>query len=119
MRAGWFFALFLGSGAVSAADLGMMPDLKKFGEWLADLLLYIPRKLFEGILVALADVLNWALSLVPFVSDAASSVGSFLATMNSLGVGWWLSWFHLGYGISVVLAASGTRFLIRRLPYVG
>lgn len=119
MRIIAFIALFLGSVSAYSADSGMLPNLPKFGEWLSDLLLYIPRKLFEGILVAIADVLNWALGLSTYVSNAIVSADTFLADISGSGVGWWLSWFHVGFGLSILMPAYGIRFLIRRLPFIG
>jgi len=90
-----------------------MPNLPGFAQWLIDLLLYVPRLLFAALMNALAELLT----AIPVPSWLDSAGSAFLNL--SAGVMYWLEWFQLGTGISIVLSAYGLRFLIRRLPFIG
>lgn len=87
--------------------------LQAFLQWLLDILLWVPIKLWELFLNVLATLLE----LVP-VPDFISNAGVYLGGIPP-GVAYFLGIVRFDYGLSVILAASILRFLIRRLPVVG
>lgn len=87
--------------------------LSQFAAWLwgmfKDLLMWV----FSGVMDAIVGLL----SLIPvpgWVSDFAPAWAGLSGT-----VGYWLEPFNLSYGITVISAAYGVRFIIRRLPVIG
>ena len=91
-----------------------MRDLfERFAAWLLDLLLWVPRKIFELLTDGLAAVLEsidppgWMQNLGGYVGQVPDSVWFFLRGLE------------LGYGLTVIGSAYALRFLIRRLPVVG
>lgn len=85
--------------------------LRNFAAWLLEVLLYVPRFLWETLLGALAAILE------------AIPVPSWLQTDPFAGVdpgiAWMLTEFQIAFGLVVVLGSLGIRFLIRRLPLIG
>lgn len=79
--------------------------------WLIDLLLWVPQKLYGLVLDALATVFE----AIPVPSWAASI--SFAGIDNAIA--FFAEPFHIDLGLTVVAGATLTRFLIRRLPFVG
>lgn len=93
-----------------------MPDLTDFADWLLAILLYIPQKLIEFVtdaLMAGIDALFSACTVCDFSSLNANLAALPLATLFILG------WFKIGTGLTIISAAYGVRFLIRRLPIIG
>jgi hypothetical protein len=89
-----------------------MPDLHAFGAWLLSILLYVPQKIFES----LSDWLVSAIDTV-MIFDF-SQLGSNLAALP-LATLFILGWFKIGTGLTIIAAAYGVRFLIRRIPFIG
>lgn len=87
--------------------------LSSFADWLADALLFIPRKLFEQIMAACGA----AIELIP-VPSWAENVANLFAAIPP-GVAYFAAFMELPTGIGIVLSAYGIRFLIRRLPVIG
>lgn len=87
--------------------------LSDFAEWLKELLLWIPRQIWESILAALAAVLE-AIPVPDFISTAQ---GYF----NGVGgnVLWVLNLFAVPQGMAMVMSALILRFLVRRIPLIG
>jgi hypothetical protein len=89
-----------------------MPDLHAFGEWLLSILLYVPQKIVEFLT-------DWLVSAIDTVMIFDfSGLGSNLAAlpMATLFI---LGWFRIGTGLTIIAAAYGVRFLIRRIPFIG
>lgn len=93
-----------------------MPDLPGFAKWLIDLLLYIPKKIYEMLTDMLVSMIDYIFSMCSVCNF--SNINTSLTGMTQ-GVIWMLGWFRFDYGLSVVLGAYVIRFLIRRLPIVG
>ena len=89
-----------------------MPDLHAFGAWLLSILLYVPQKIFEF----LSDWLVSAIDTVMILDF--SQLGSNLAALP-LATLFILGWFKIGTGLTIIAAAYGVRFLIRRIPFIG
>lgn len=87
--------------------------LSSFAEWLLDLLLFIPRKVFELFMDAAAA----AIEAIP-VPDWVSSASSGLSNIPP-GVVFFADFLQLPAGIAIILSAYGIRFLIRRIPVIG
>lgn len=85
--------------------------LREFAEWLLDILLYIPQKIWELILGAVAAVLE----AIPVPAWMQTDP---FANINP-GIAWMLNEFQIAFGLTVVLSALGIRFLIRRIPLIG
>lgn len=84
-----------------------------FKDWLRDLLLWIPKKVWEGILDAVAAVLE-AIPVPAFLDDIA---GLWAAIPSE--VVFFAEALELPVGIGMVIAAYTGRFLIRRIPVIG
>jgi len=93
-----------------------MPDLPGFAKWLIDLLLYIPKKIYEMLTDMIINMIDYIFSTCTVCNF--SNINTSLTGMAQ-GVIWMLGWFRFDYGLSVVLGAYLIRFLIRRLPVVG
>lgn len=78
-----------------------------------DVLLYVPRRLFELLLQGLAAVLN-AIPVPAWFSDA----GSIWSNIPG-AVSYFFFLFNLALGVGILIAAWTIRWLIRRLPVVG
>ena len=87
--------------------------LSDFAEWLKELLLWIPRQLWETTLSALAAALE-AIPVPDFVTSAQGY-------MNGIGgnVLWMLNIFAVPEGMAMVMSALILRFLVRRNPLIG
>jgi hypothetical protein len=84
-----------------------------FADWILDLVLWLPRKLFEIVLDALSRVIE-AIPVPNFINEASLNLSGI-----SEGVAWTAGVIELEYGITVVIAASVLRFIVRRLPIIG
>lgn len=87
--------------------------LTKALDWLIDLLLWVPRKLYQLFLEGLAAFIS-AIPVPAFVSNA----GNYLSAIDP-GIAWFVNAMQLPYGLAVCLGAYVIRFLIRRIPVVG
>jgi len=91
----------------------MLDYLEAFAQWLKDLLLWLPLKLWEMLLDGLASVIE-ALPVPDFLAAAQglfSGVGG-----NVLYV---LGLFAVPEGIGMIISALILRFIIRRIPLIG
>ncbi len=87
--------------------------LSKFSQWLMDLLLWIPKKLFELIMDVFASLFE-ALPVPDFIiraSDAFSGISG--------NVLFFASKFAIAEGLAIYIGALILRFIIRRLPLIG
>lgn len=87
--------------------------LSDFAEWLKDLLLWLPLKVWEMLLDGLATVLE-SIPVPDFVSTASGAFSSIPGNVL-----FFANFFALGEGIAMVLSAYAVRFLIRRIPLIG
>lgn len=87
--------------------------LTGFWDHLVDLLLWVPRKLFVGLL----DGIVYLVGLIP-VPDFSADLGSALSSVSPYIIYYW-DFFALNFGLSVIFAAVVARFLVRRLPFIG
>jgi hypothetical protein len=90
-----------------------MDLLNQFTQWLYDILLYIPKKVWQWLLEGLANLLN-SIPLPGFVADIPAIFSAIPAEMT-----WFLEPFNFGPGLLMIGAAYTLRFLIRRLPVIG
>lgn len=84
-----------------------------FKDWLRDLLLWVPKKIWEWVLDGVAAVLE----AVP-VPSWLSSAGSVLDGIPD-GVLYFAQALQLPAGLSMIVSAYVLRFLIRRIPIIG
>lgn len=82
-------------------------------DWLLDVLLYIPKKIYEWLL----DSFAWIIENIPVPDFFTSMAGAFANT--PLGVVYFLDIFLINEGLAIVLAAYLLRFIIRRIPFIG
>lgn len=82
-------------------------------QWLFDLVLWLPKKLFSLIMDALATFFE-ALPVPEFVTQAAA----YFQGIPS-GFLFFLNYFAVGEGMAMVLGAYVLRFVIRRIPFIG
>lgn len=92
----WFLLLFTG-----------------FLEWLLKLVDWIPKAIWEGILNALASLLE-SLPVPGFIAQA----GGFFGNLPS-SVVYFFQFFAVAEGIGFILSALLLRFLLRRIPFIG
>lgn len=84
-----------------------------FKDWLRDLLLWVPRKIWEAVLDALAAIIT----AIPVPSWIDSATSWFEAIPD--GVLYVMGPFQVGTGLAILLGAWVLRFLIRRIPVIG
>ncbi|MBU6955540.1 DUF2523 family protein [Hahella sp. HN01] len=80
--------------------------------WL-DVVLWLPRKIFEYVV----DVVLYLINMIPVPVDP-----KVLQTqLNSIdtGVLWFLSIAEFNYALTVIFAALLARFILRRIPGIG
>lgn len=87
--------------------------MDKFLDALVDVLLFIPRHVYDLVVTLLLDFLNWM--PVPLTAQDVT------AALNGVGgdILFFLTMFEFGYGLSVVFGAYAARFLLRRIPGIG
>lgn len=83
-----------------------------FAEWLGQFLLWIPLKIFDTLLDALAAVLE----AIPLPVEQADFTAAAGVLSNA---GYLAGLCNLSFGVTTVFACMATRFLIRRLPVIG
>lgn len=86
---------------------------ENFWHDLGELLMWLPRRLWELLLEGLAAVIN----AIP-VPTWANDVGSLFSGLPT-GIAWGFYIFNLGTGLTIVVSAFVVRFLIRRIPLIG
>lgn len=84
-----------------------------FKDWLRDLLLWVPRKIWELMLDGLASVIE-AIPVPSWLADAGDAFSGLPS-----GVLYFVDALNLGAGMTIILGAYVLRFLIRRLPVIG
>lgn len=84
-----------------------------FGQWLIDLLLWFPRKVFQLLLEGIASVIG----AIP-VPEFMSSLGSWVSSIDP-AIAYFGGPLQFGAGMSFVLTAWVIRFVLRRIPVVG
>jgi hypothetical protein len=87
--------------------------LLSFMEWLLEVFLWVPRKVWAETLDALAGVLE----AIPVPDFVATADGAFSAIPAN--VLFFAQYFALGEGIAMIISAYTLRFLIRRIPIIG
>jgi len=87
--------------------------LENILEWFVELLLWIPHKLFELVLDALAAIIE-AIPVPSFMEDLGSLVGGLDSS-----IAYFAGPLQLGTGMTWVFSAMVLRFLIRRIPVIG
>ena len=87
--------------------------MEGFKDWLRDLLLWFPRKIYELVL----DGLAWVIEQIP-VPAWLDNAGSYFAALDP-GITYFLEAFEFTTGIGILVAAYVLRFLIRRIPVIG
>lgn len=81
--------------------------------WLVEALLWVPQKVYELLLDALATIIE----AVP-VPDFMSSLGSMVGGLDP-AIAYFAGPLQLGTGLTWVFSALTLRFLIRRIPVIG
>lgn len=86
--------------------------LQKFLDALIDIVLFIPRLLFAGVVEIIELMLTWLPEIE--VMDLQS-------LFNNLGgqILYFLTVFEFGYGLTAILTALLARFILRRIPFIG
>jgi len=83
-----------------------------FASWLGNFLLYIPRKIFELVMDALAALVE----AIP-VPDAVAQAKSGMSALA--GMGYVADLVSLKAGLALVAGSMLARFLLRRIPGIG
>jgi len=91
----------------------MWSYIEKFAEWLKDLLLYLPRKLWAELLDSFASMIE-ALGVPAFIQQAQSAFDGIPPVMI-----FFATKFAVPEGVAMLLAALVLRFLLRRIPLIG
>lgn len=84
-----------------------------FKDWLRDLLLWVPKKLWDLFLDALVAVVE----AIPVPSWLSSAGGVFDAIPD--GVIYFAQALQLPAGLAMIISAYVIRFIIRRIPIIG
>lgn len=87
--------------------------LSRFAEWLKDLLLWIPKKVFELLMEGFAVLLE-SLPVPDFIIQASNAFSGI-----SGNVLFFASKFAIAEGMAIYLGALVLRFIIRRIPFFG
>lgn len=90
-----------------------MQWLTDFAKWLLDILLFIPRWIWNESLQAIAALIN-AIPVPEFIQAWPQ-----LAAAIPPQVVWFLNLLQVRQGLAIVVSACVLRFLIRRIPLVG
>jgi len=87
--------------------------LQRILAWLVDLLLWVPRKLYELFLDGVATVIE-AIPVPGFMDN----LGDMLAGLHP-AIAYFSAPLQISVGLTWVFSALVLRFLIRRIPVVG
>jgi len=87
--------------------------LNGFLQWLIDVLLWLPLKLWDLLLTGCEELIAW-LPVPDFFTGASTSLASIPGE-----VAYFAQALALPAGLSMMLTAYVIRFVIRRLPVVG
>lgn len=91
----------------------MWSYIEKFAEWLKDLFLWLPRKLWAELLDSLAALVE-SMQVPAFIQQAQSAFDGIPSS-----VVFFATIFAIPEGIAMMLAALVLRFLLRRIPLIG
>ena len=91
----------------------MWSYIEKFAEWLKDLFLYLPKKLWADLMDSLAGFVE-ALPVPDFVYQAQNAMGGIPSTVL-----FFAGKFAIAEGVAMILAALIARFMLRRIPLIG
>jgi hypothetical protein len=87
--------------------------LKETLQWFLDAVQWLGKTIFKELMEGLSSLIE-ALPVPDFVSNA----GSFFGSLPS-GVIYFLNFFAIQEGMTMILAAYVLRFAIRRIPFIG
>lgn len=94
--------------------MGWIKDwLTRFGQWLLDVVLWAPRKLYELVTDAFATIME----NIP-VPSFMENLGSLVAGLDP-SIAYFAAPLQLGTGMTWVFSAVVLRFVIRRIPLIG
>ncbi|MGQ0619660.1 MAG: DUF2523 family protein [Panacagrimonas sp.] len=91
----------------------IIQGIEDLGNFLLDVLLYVPKKVWSELLEALASVIE----VIP--APEAVSVWNAQAANAFAGAGFFVNLAALDVGITLVGSALLARFLLRRIPFIG
>lgn len=91
----------------------MWSYIEKFAEWLKDLFLWLPRKLWAELLDSLASLVE-SMGVPAFMQQAQSAFDGIPPSMI-----FFATKFAVPEGVAMLLAALVLRFLLRRIPLIG
>ena len=80
---------------------------------LEELLLWVPKKIWEWVLDQVASAIE-AIPVPDFFNDAKSALSKIPPE-----VGYFVEPLNLGTGVTIIVGAYLARFLIRRIPIIG
>lgn len=87
--------------------------LQRILDWFVELLLWVPRKVYEMLLDGIASFFE----SIP-APDFMTSLGNYASALDP-AIGYFVAPLQLGAGLTIVVVAYIIRFAIRRLPVVG
>jgi len=87
--------------------------LQRILEWFIEVMLWVPRKLYELVTDGLASFVE-GIPVPDFMTNLASWVGSL-----DPSIAFFTAPLNIGTGLGIVIAALTIRFLIRRIPLIG
>ncbi len=87
--------------------------LSDFTDWLLTVLTWLPKKVWEWLMNALASALE-NISVPSWMASAQDSLNAVPS-----GVIWFANMLQIPSGIAIVLSALLIRFIIRRIPLIG
>lgn len=85
--------------------------INDFFQMLVDLLLWLPRKIYEFMADAIEDMLDWLPSTPLDLQSAMNSWPS--------DVLYFMGLFEVDYAITALFTAAVARFFLRRIPAIG
>lgn len=86
---------------------------EQFQEWLLELVLWIPRKVWEEFLDELAGVLE-SLGIPSFIIQASALLGSWGSDAS-----YWFDLLQFNWGFSLVVSAISIRWAWSKVPFLG
>jgi hypothetical protein len=86
---------------------------EQFQDWLIDLLLWIPRKLWAEFLDEMAELIEGQ-EVPDFIGQAVALLGSWTSD-----AGYWFTVIEFNWGISLVMSAIGIRWAWSKIPFIG
>lgn len=87
--------------------------IEEFLQWLLDMLLWLPKKLFQLIFDGLATFIE----RIPVPGFIANAQGFFSGIPSEIV--YFINFFAVGEGLAMVTGALVLRFVLRRVPIIG